>query len=87
MEDFRAAIRFVRANAKDYNLDTDRIIVSGDSAGAFTCLFMSYAKIGQYEGNSGNPGFSSANAGVISISGALKQQAYCDSIDPVPKGC
>ena len=43
-EDFRAAIRYVRSVADDYNLDSDKIIVSGDSAGAMTSLFVAYAK-------------------------------------------
>jgi acetyl esterase/lipase len=43
-EDFRAAVRYVRSQAQDYRLDTDRIIASGDSAGALSALFMSYAK-------------------------------------------
>ena len=43
-EDLRAAIRYVRSVANDYNLDTEKIIVSGDSAGAMTSLFVSYAK-------------------------------------------
>ena len=71
-EDLRAAIRFVRKNAADYKLDTDKIIASGDSAGALTSLFLAYAKEAQYEGNSGNPGFPSYVQGVISISGELK---------------
>ena len=68
-EDLRAAIRFVRSKAKEYRIDTDKIIASGSSAGARTALFMSYAQVAQYEGNSGNPGFSSYPNGVISISG------------------
>ena len=44
MEDLRAAIRFLRKNAEEYRLDTDKIIASGDSAGAITSLFLSYAK-------------------------------------------
>ena len=43
-EDLRAAIRFVRSVAEDYRLDSDMIIASGDSAGADTSLFLSYAK-------------------------------------------
>ena len=43
-EDFRAAIRFVRSKAEDYHIDTDRIVASGSSAGAFAALFMTYAK-------------------------------------------
>ena len=43
-EDLRAAIRYVRSMADDYNLDSDKIIISGDSAGADTSLFVAYAK-------------------------------------------
>ena len=86
-EDFRAAIRFVRSQADDYKLDSDKIIISGDSAGAMSSLFVAYAKEAQYEGNSGNPGFPSNPNGVIAISGQLKDQAYCGQIDPKPAGC
>ena len=44
IEDFRAAIRFVRSKAGDYRLDTEKIIASGSSAGAFAALFMAYAE-------------------------------------------
>ena len=43
-EDFRAAIRYVRSVADDYKLDSDKVIISGDSAGAMTALFVAYAK-------------------------------------------
>ena len=43
-EDLRAAVRYVRSVADDYNLDTEKIIISGDSAGAMTSLFVAYAK-------------------------------------------
>ena len=42
-EDFRAAIRYVRSVADDYKLDSDKVIISGDSAGAMTSLFVAYA--------------------------------------------
>ena len=71
-EDFRAAIRFVRSNADDYRLDTDKIIASGASAGAITAMYLSYAKEAQYEGQSGNDGFSSNPDGVLAIAGVLK---------------
>ena len=44
-EDFRAAIRFVRSKADEYKIDTDKIIASGSSAGAFATLFMAYADV------------------------------------------
>ena len=34
IQDCKAAVRFLRANAAKYNLDPDRIAVMGDSAGA-----------------------------------------------------
>ena len=70
-EDLRAAVRYVRSVADDYNLDPDMIITFGSSAGAITSLFMAYAKEAQYEGDSGNPGFSSNSNAVISFSGEL----------------
>jgi len=38
VEDCRCALRWVIANAKDYNFDTERIVVSGISAGAHLAL-------------------------------------------------
>ena len=72
MEDLRAAIRFARANASEYRLDTERIIASGFSAGAITALHLAYASDFQDPGDSGNEGFSSNPNGLISIAGALK---------------
>ena len=69
VEDARAAVRFLRKNANDYGLDTDRITVMGDSAGAITSLYIGYAANAQYEGDSGNPGYSSEVQYVLSISG------------------
>ena len=72
MEDFRAAVRFVRSKAEEYRFDTDKIIATGGSAGASAALFLAYAQEAQYEGDSGNPGFSSQVHGVVSLAGALK---------------
>ena len=72
MEDFRAAIRWSRSYASEYRLDPDRIIASGNSAGAITALHLAYASDFQEEGKSGNEGFLSNPNGVISIAGALK---------------
>ena len=76
-EDLRAAVRYVRSKADEYNLDPDMVITSGSSAGAITSLFMAYAEVAQYEGVSGNPGFPSNPNAVISFSGELKNQGYC----------
>jgi len=42
VEDFRAAIRFARSKADKHNLDTERIIASGNSAGAVGALALGY---------------------------------------------
>ena len=38
VEDARCALRWVMRNAKEYNVDTDRIVVTGQSAGAHLAL-------------------------------------------------
>ena len=59
-EDARAAVRAMRAYAAQYRIDSSRIALSGDSAGAITSLWLGYRKgRAQQNGTSGNPGFSS----------------------------
>ena len=65
-------MRYVRSVAIEQRLDTDRIMVMGESAGAVTALYYGYVPRAQAEGNSGNPDFSSAVAAVGAISGELK---------------
>ena len=43
VEDARAAVRYVRSVAKDQGIDTDRILLMGESAGAVTSLYYGYA--------------------------------------------
>lgn len=87
VEDARAAVRYVRSVAKDQRIDTDRILLMGESAGALTSLYYGYVADAQYEGNSGNPGFSSNVTAIGSMSGELKGQGYCKRIHPIPFGC
>jgi len=86
-EDARAAIRFLRKVADDYRIDTDRILMEGDSAGAVTALYHGYVKDAQGEGKSGNPGYRSDVRVEISVSGEVKDQAYCGQIHPYPASC
>jgi len=76
-EDVRAAIRFLRKHAYEYRIDTNRIMVAGDSAGAITALYLGYVQKAQYQGSSGNAGYRSDVALSISISGELVMQAFC----------
>jgi len=68
-EDAQAAVRFFRANAATYGVDVSRIAIAGTSAGAITALDVAYTP--EVPGNSGNPGFSSAVSGAVSLSGAV----------------
>ena len=77
----------MRSKADDYGIDTDRIIASGSSAGAGATLFMSYAQNAQYEGDSGNLGFSSNPNGVIAMMGSLREELFCKIIDGEPTDC
>jgi acetyl esterase/lipase len=89
-EDFRAAVRFMRKQASTWNLDTSRIVLSGNSAGAMNALYVAFAKKEQSEGNGGNPGYSSAVNAVVSVSGGLVDRALCNEVDPYtfePSGC
>ncbi|WP_426572569.1 carboxylesterase family protein [Aquihabitans sp. McL0605] len=66
--DAQAAIRFLRANASTYGVDTDRIAVAGTSAGAITAYNVAFGS--KSVGHSGNPGYSSKVAAAVSLSGA-----------------
>lgn len=86
-EDARAAVRFLRKVAKEYRIDTDRILMEGDSAGAGTSLYHGYVTDAQGEGESGNPGYSSQVRVEIAVSGELRSQTDCSQIHPVAAGC
>lgn len=61
VHDCKAAVRFLRANAKDFGVDTNRIGAIGLSAGGhLTALLATSAGVNQLEGDGGNASFSSA---------------------------
>jgi acetyl esterase/lipase len=66
--DAQAAVRFLRKNAATYGVDTNRLAIGGSSAGAITAL--NVGANAEDPGTSGNPGFSSAVKGALSLSGA-----------------
>jgi acetyl esterase/lipase len=68
MHDAQAAVRFLRARATTYGVDPNRIAIGGTSAGAITALDVGFNP--NDPGTSGHPGFSSAVAGAVSLSGA-----------------
>ncbi len=84
------------ANGNPYHINPEQIYVGGVSAGAFCALHAAYldkdseipeelaayaAENGGLEGLSGNPGFSSKVAGVISFSGALGKAEWLEAGD------
>ncbi|MEX2590505.1 MAG: T9SS type A sorting domain-containing protein [Chitinophagales bacterium] len=101
MHDMKAAVRFFRQDAATvdtFNIDPDRIIIGGVSAGAISAIQAAYldkeseipaylygdtAGLGGVEGNSGNPGYSSKPAGVINFSGAIGDTLWIEQ-DDVP---
>jgi hypothetical protein len=66
--DSKAAVRWVRANAKKYNIDPGRIGALGASAGAqLVALLGTTADVPDLEGNGGNAAVSSAVQAVVGI--------------------
>ncbi len=55
--DMRAAVRWAKANAVAYSVDTTRIVTGGDSAGGLTAVL---AAISEFEEANGNNGFMGA---------------------------
>lgn len=72
--DAQAAVRWLRANATSYRVDPNRIAMAGASAGAITSLLAAWRP--EDPGTSGNPGYSSAIRGAVSISGGTPINDY-----------
>lgn len=83
VQDTKAAVRFFRAHAAEYGIDTSKIFLEGSSAGSMIAVQYAYwneseipmgvnqTKWGDIEGTSGNPGHSSAISGIINYAGAI----------------
>ncbi len=91
VQDTKAAVRFFRAHAALYGIDTTQIYLEGSSAGSMIADHYAYwneneipgdvdqVKWGDIEGTSGNPGYSSAINGIINYCGALVNPTWIDS--------
>ena len=95
MQDLRAAVRFFRKDAattNTYKVNPSYIAAGGSSAGAFMALEIGYldkasevpayvglAALGGIEGNSGNPGYSSAVLAVLNLSGATENPSLIEA--------
>ncbi|WP_026997715.1 alpha/beta hydrolase [Flectobacillus major] len=72
VNDLKAALRWIRANAKTYGLDTTKIASLGFSAGGqLAALIGNTNNMPKFEGNQGNLNHSSAVQAIIDIDGIL----------------
>ncbi len=88
VQDTKAAVRYFRAHAAEYGIDTSRIYLMGSSAGSMIAVHYAYwdeseippavnqAKWGDIEGTSGTPGYSSAINGIINYCGAIVDPSW-----------
>jgi len=82
VQDTKAAVRWVRANAKKYHIDPDRIGVTGGSAGGHLALFLGVTGgVPEFEGDQ-NPGPSSRVTCVVDVYGPSDfTKSYGKSVD------
>ncbi|MFI4963295.1 MAG: T9SS type A sorting domain-containing protein, partial [Legionellales bacterium] len=86
ISDGKAAIRYLVQHAATYKIDTNKIFIGGNSAGAVLYMHVGYLDSvgectplmlaalnnnGGFDGNSGNPGYTTKAKGVINMAGAL----------------
>ncbi|QJD94989.1 alpha/beta hydrolase [Mucilaginibacter robiniae] len=70
--DLKAAVRWIRANAKKYQVDTSKVATLGFSAGGQLAAFLGATNgVQQFEGAEGNPAYSSQVQAVVDIDGIL----------------
>jgi pectinesterase len=70
--DLKSALRWIRANAKSYNVDTNKVSVLGFSAGGELAAFLGVTNSNsKFEGRECNLKFSSAVNAIIDLDGTL----------------
>jgi acetyl esterase/lipase len=83
IHDTKAAVRWMRANAKKYGIDPNRIGVTGGSAGGTLVQMLgNTADVKEFEGDGGNPKESSKVTCVVNYFGANDfTKSYGKSVD------
>ena len=76
VHDAQAAVRYLRANGNRWGIARQRIGIGGESAGAI--IACGVAAYDEDTGSSGNPGYSSAVQGFMSLSGGLPGGVFVD---------
>lgn len=72
IHNIKAAIRWTRANARRFNIDPEKIAISGCSAGGQIAALVGFTNnVDTFEGNLGNPAFSSSVQTIIDIDGVI----------------
>ncbi|HSC54048.1 MAG TPA: alpha/beta hydrolase [Phnomibacter sp.] len=72
LHNIKSAIRWLRAHAQEYHIDTARIAISGCSAGGQLASLTGLTNyVSAMEGDHGNAGFSSAVNAIIDIDGVI----------------
>ena len=69
VHDVKCAVRWLRANAVKYNIDTERIAVSGNSAGGHLSMMIGYSDDPSLEGSGGSNDLSSRVCAVVNFYG------------------
>jgi acetyl esterase/lipase len=82
VQDTKAAVRWLRANAKKYHVDLDRIGTTGGSAGGHLALFLGVTgDVKEFDGDQ-NPGFPSTVKCVVDYYGPSDfTKSYGKSVD------
>jgi acetyl esterase/lipase len=84
IHDAKAAIRWMRSNAKKYHVDPDRIGVTGGSAGGHLSLLVGLTDpSSKLEGDSGNPEQSSRVQAVVNVFGPT-DMVFCYEKSALP---
>ena len=83
VHDVKAAVRWLRANAKTYHIDPDRIGTTGGSAGGHLAQFLGVTSgVKKFEGDGGNAEFSSSVKCVVNFYGPSDfTKSYNASVD------
>ncbi|MEE3368687.1 MAG: alpha/beta hydrolase [Planctomycetota bacterium] len=83
IHDVKAAVRWVRANAKKYNIDAGRVGTTGGSAGGHLAQYLGVTRgINRFEGDGGNPQSSSHVDCVVNFYGPSDfTKSYDASVD------
>lgn len=83
VHDVKAAVRWLRANAKEYHIDPERIGVTGGSAGGHLAQFLGVTQgVKQFEGEGGNAEQSSNVKCVVNVYGPSDfTKSYGKSVD------